>query len=194
MSKTASSPGKTMFVKEFLNDHPQGNVDAVNEAWQAAGFDGTISPTLINKMRASLGLTGNIRGTSKSPRCGHGEKRERRRDETAAMVNVQSRATRSHSPGRPGSRHRSADFQSDGHWRPYRHRRFVATCKKAALWGVDRRLICFELESGMHMNSLGATVHQDGDRSQSDISDEVTCQTKACRDPGFIGSESAFGL
>ena len=43
--RTVSSPGKTMFVKEFLNDHPQGNVVAVNEAWQAAGFDGTISQT-----------------------------------------------------------------------------------------------------------------------------------------------------
>ena len=55
-----------MFVKEFLNDHPQGNVDAVNEAWQAAGFDGTISTTLVNKMRASLGLTGNLRGKTKT--------------------------------------------------------------------------------------------------------------------------------
>ena len=41
-----------MFVKEFLNDHPQSNVDAVNDAWQGAGFGGTISPTLVNKMRA----------------------------------------------------------------------------------------------------------------------------------------------
>ena len=53
MSKTASSPGKTMFVKEFLNDHPQSNVDTVIEAWQAAGFDGTISTTLINKTRSN---------------------------------------------------------------------------------------------------------------------------------------------
>ena len=52
MSKPASSPGKSMFVKEYLNDHPQGNVSAVNEAWQAAGFEGTISPALVNQMRA----------------------------------------------------------------------------------------------------------------------------------------------
>ena len=38
-----------MFVKEFLNDHPQGNVNAVNEAWRAAGFDGTISPTVVKR-------------------------------------------------------------------------------------------------------------------------------------------------
>ena len=65
MSKTVSSPGKTMFVKEFLSDNPQGNVDAVNRAWQAARFEGTISPTLINKMRASLGLSGNLRVNAK---------------------------------------------------------------------------------------------------------------------------------
>src|SRR5271157_4533457 len=60
MPKTAIvSPGKTMFVKEFLNDHPEGNVKAVNEAWTAAGFDGTISETLVYKARASLGLTGS---------------------------------------------------------------------------------------------------------------------------------------
>src|SRR5271157_2403444 len=65
MPKTATTPGKTSFVKEFLNDDPQGNTQAINEAWQAAGFDGTISPTLVYKARASLGLTGNLRGKTK---------------------------------------------------------------------------------------------------------------------------------
>jgi hypothetical protein len=58
----ARDQGKTPFVEEFLNEHPEGNVRAVNEAWQAAGFDGTISPTLVHQMRARLGLTGNLRG------------------------------------------------------------------------------------------------------------------------------------
>ena len=67
MATTATAtPGKTSFVKEFLNGHPQGNTKAVNEAWQAAGFEGTISPTVVNKTRASLGLTGNLRGNSKT--------------------------------------------------------------------------------------------------------------------------------
>ncbi len=64
MPKTATTPGKTSFVKEFLNDHPQGNTKAVNEAWQAAGFEGTISPTLVNKTRVKL--TGKLRGNSKT--------------------------------------------------------------------------------------------------------------------------------
>ena len=96
MSKTATSPGKTMFVKEFLNDNPQGNVDAVNEAWQAAGFDGTISPTLVNTMRASLGLTGNLRGnTKKSKTSATGKKQGTPRKETTAAVNVQPRGSNS---------------------------------------------------------------------------------------------------
>jgi hypothetical protein len=60
------SLGKTSFVKEFLNDNPRGNVKAVNEAWEAAGFDGTISATLVNQMRALLGLAGNLRAKSKT--------------------------------------------------------------------------------------------------------------------------------
>ena len=88
MSKAASSPGKSMFVKEFLNDHPQGNVAAVNEAWQAAGFDGTISPALVNQMRAKLGLAGNLRGSAKRPTPSPiGKKRGRPRKETTAAAN-----------------------------------------------------------------------------------------------------------
>jgi hypothetical protein len=88
MSKSASSPGKSMFVKEYLNDHPQGNVSAVNQAWQAAGFDGTISPALVNQIRAKLGLTGNLRESTKKPKpSATGKKRGRPRKETTAAVN-----------------------------------------------------------------------------------------------------------
>jgi hypothetical protein len=92
MSKATGSPGKSMFVKEFLHDHPQGNVDAVNKAWRAAGFDGTISPTLVNKMRASLGLAGNLRGKNKT--AAPPKKRGRPPKETTAAVKVQPRANR----------------------------------------------------------------------------------------------------
>src|SRR5262245_49216230 len=64
-TKTATAtPGKTSFLKEFLHEHPEGNVRAANEAWTAAGFEGTISPALVIKTRASLGLTDR----SKKPR------------------------------------------------------------------------------------------------------------------------------
>jgi hypothetical protein len=89
MSKTATSPGKSMFVKEFLHDNPQGNLKAVNEAWQAAGFVGTISPTVVKKIRASLGLTGNTK-TSVT-----GKKPGTPRKVTIAAVSVQPRGSNS---------------------------------------------------------------------------------------------------
>ena len=55
-----------MFVKEYLNDHPLGDVDAANAAWQGAGFDGTISPTLVNQIKSKLGLTRNLRELRKA--------------------------------------------------------------------------------------------------------------------------------
>ena len=97
--RALATPGKTMFVKEFLNDHPQGNVKAVNEAWQAAGFDGTISPTLVNKTRASLGLTGNIRGKTKAAAEGKatptGKRLGRPRKEPTAAGTGQPRGRKS---------------------------------------------------------------------------------------------------
>lgn len=54
--------GKTSFVKELLIDHPMANTKAVNEAWEAAGMEGTISETLVNKTRSQMGLAGNLRG------------------------------------------------------------------------------------------------------------------------------------
>ncbi len=65
VAETSTAPGKTLFVKEFLIDNPKGNVTAVNEAWSSAGFGGSISTTLVNKMRAKLGLVGNLRRRNK---------------------------------------------------------------------------------------------------------------------------------
>ena len=56
--------GKTSFVKQFLNDHPDGTTKTVNEAWQTAGFEGTISPTVVNKTRVKL--TGQRRGKART--------------------------------------------------------------------------------------------------------------------------------
>jgi hypothetical protein len=96
MPKTDSSPGKTMFVKEFLHDHPEGNVAAVNKAWQSAGFHGAISQTVFFKVKASLGLTGNLRVKTTKPKISAtGKKRETLRKETAATVNVQPRISNS---------------------------------------------------------------------------------------------------
>ena len=93
-----ATPGKTSFLEEFLNDHPQGNVKAVNEAWQAAGYDGTISTALVYKARASLGLTGNLSGKTKKPKAmttSTGKKPGRPREESTAPVTGQPRGRKS---------------------------------------------------------------------------------------------------
>ena len=79
--------GKTSFVKEFLNDNPKGNVTAVNEAWTEAGMSGTIRTTLVNKTRALLGLTGNLRGKSEA-KATPAKKRGRPRKDTTVVVTV----------------------------------------------------------------------------------------------------------
>jgi hypothetical protein len=60
-----SSPGKTGFCKEFLNDHPDATAREVNEAWTAAGMKGTISHSVISEVRKGLGLAGKAPAKTK---------------------------------------------------------------------------------------------------------------------------------
>lgn len=87
--------GKTSFVKELLIDHPMANTKAVNEAWSAAGMEGTISETLVNKTRSHMGLAGNLRGkrrtkseaAASTKRAYNGKKRGRKpKHETVAIA------------------------------------------------------------------------------------------------------------
>ena len=61
-ARVTRSQGKSMFVKEVLNDNPLANAAAVNEAWRAAGMSGGISATLVTNIRSRMGLAGNLRG------------------------------------------------------------------------------------------------------------------------------------
>jgi hypothetical protein len=66
MAATKTKPqGKTSFVKEVLFDNPKANTKIVQEAWKAAGMEGTISESLIKSMRSELGLAGNLRPGTK---------------------------------------------------------------------------------------------------------------------------------
>ena len=85
----ATSLGKGSFVKEFLNDHPQGNVQAANKAWLKAGMTGTISSALVDKIRASMGLTGTRRATSNPTPTTAGKKRGMHSKSATAVVNQQ---------------------------------------------------------------------------------------------------------
>ena len=58
--------GKSMFLKEYLVDHPEAGKEAIDEAWREAGNEGTISTSLIGKFRKDLGLTGKGKAQVKS--------------------------------------------------------------------------------------------------------------------------------
>jgi hypothetical protein len=61
MPATATrNQGRSKFVREVLNDNPQANAAAVNEAWRAAGMSGSISAGLVNHLRSRMGLSGNL--------------------------------------------------------------------------------------------------------------------------------------
>ena len=91
--------GKTSFVKEFLNDNPQGNCQS-----RQRGVDGSrderddqLHPHQQDESRI-LGLTGNLRGKSKTGASAKatttGKRRGRPPKETTAAVNGQAcRAT-----------------------------------------------------------------------------------------------------
>src|SRR5262249_52377252 len=49
---------KSAFVRDFIQQNPEANRKAVEEAWLAAGHDGVISSALLSKIRAGLGLIG----------------------------------------------------------------------------------------------------------------------------------------
>jgi hypothetical protein len=94
--------GKSMFVKEILLDNEFANTQAVNEAWRAAGMSGDISAALVNKIRSTMGLAGNLRGKRASNgRAAAGEpipsrlsatKRGRPRKDASAATNSTNRA------------------------------------------------------------------------------------------------------
>ena len=57
-SEVGRDQGKSAFVRAVLTKDRQANHEAVNRAWTAAGHAGTISESLVGKLRSELGLTG----------------------------------------------------------------------------------------------------------------------------------------
>ena len=74
----------------------------MNEAWTKAGFDGSISGTLVNKMRSELGLTGNLRRKSGKTKAASG------RSPTPARSGAGSRR------GSPPRRPDHSEFETRG--------------------------------------------------------------------------------
>src|SRR3954453_7300330 len=66
-TSTGTGRGKTSFVEEFLKDHEDADLAAVNAAWRSFGREGTISESLFGKARRSLGLTRKRTGKKAKP-------------------------------------------------------------------------------------------------------------------------------
>jgi hypothetical protein len=106
MPEVATGSGKTDFVKKYLAANPQSNPTAVAEAWIKSGNSGTVSASLVNKLRSQMGLTGNL-GTGRKP----GKRRKGRLGrKPAALVAVASTGEAEVMPKRrgrpPGSKNR----------------------------------------------------------------------------------------
>jgi hypothetical protein len=66
-SEVGRDQGKSAFVRAVLTQDRQANHEAVNRAWTAAGHAGTISESLVGKLRSELGLTGPPRPGARVP-------------------------------------------------------------------------------------------------------------------------------
>ena len=66
-SEVGRDQGKSTFVGDVLTKDPQANTEAVNRAWTKAGHEGTISESLVNKIRSRMGLTGQPRPGARVP-------------------------------------------------------------------------------------------------------------------------------
>ena len=66
-SEVGRDPGKSAFVRDVLTKDRQANHEAVNRAWTEAGHEGTISESLVGKIRSELGLTGQQRPGARVP-------------------------------------------------------------------------------------------------------------------------------
>ncbi len=69
--------GKSMFVKEWLHDHPQATTEAVNVAWREEGYSGSISPSLVSNVRSRMGLAGNTGRGRRGKKAASGRRRGR---------------------------------------------------------------------------------------------------------------------
>jgi hypothetical protein len=120
-TKSTRKHGKTLFVKETLIDNPHATVAVVNEAWTSAGMEGTISEALVNKMRAQMGLSGNLRSRGQEENAAGAT--SRRRADTKPRGNGKQTSARSterrtddarvRAGSRDGSDRRVADLEAD---------------------------------------------------------------------------------
>jgi len=91
----ARDQGKSAFVKQTLFEDQYANAAKINELWTEDGRDGSISTSLVNKIRSEMELTGNLRGRGGEPaaaskKASTGKKRGRPRKVTAAPATAEA--------------------------------------------------------------------------------------------------------
>ena len=79
----AESPSKSEFVRQFLRRNRGADRQTVEEAWLAAGHEGSISSSMVSTLRRELGLIRKKRGGSQ-PVDGHGATEPRMSGEGSA--------------------------------------------------------------------------------------------------------------
>lgn len=116
-----SPPSKSDFVRGYLDGNPTGGAKAVNEAWADAGHEGTISDTLVHRLRSEKGLTGN-RPPGREPGPGNGStgrspsppRTPRRRGRPSRPAPIAAGGeTSAASPTRPRSRAASTGLEAE---------------------------------------------------------------------------------
>jgi hypothetical protein len=104
MARTAGNDqGKLEFVRQMLEQDANANEKTVNEAWEEAGHEGSISRSSVGKVRAELGLTNKRRPRSQKAEAETAKKSStrqtrRRRTEPSAQA---AEPTRSRDNGTP---------------------------------------------------------------------------------------------
>ena len=121
------TPGKTSFLKEFLHDHPQGNVAAVNAGVAGCGIHRDHQPRPGQQDQSIVGSDGQSSWEDQEDqdsRQGEGtlHRQEARAkaegDHRCGQRAATTRQEERSDPGsdRPRSRHRPASLQDDGDW------------------------------------------------------------------------------
>ena len=112
----ARDQGKTAFIKQVLFDDELANWARINELWADSGHDGSISVSLVNKMRSEMGLTGNLRrgpkGAAKKAYTGKKRGRKPKSEQVEAAPAPESAAPPSFR-GRNARVNRLADVEAD---------------------------------------------------------------------------------
>jgi hypothetical protein len=106
---TAMSESKSGFLKEFFVDNPDADKAQIDEAWQKAGNEGTISGSTIYNVRRELDLIDTGRGKAKKRKSVGAGKRSSAAPKSEAR-NAGSKAGRSTSPA--NGRAASTDIES----------------------------------------------------------------------------------